>query len=963
MRLGELDRARELDRQALAEFERLGVADGIATAVADLGLLDHLQGHYPAALQGYRRALGVYRQAGDRLSEATLLGNIAGIRSQQGDGGGALLLYQQALEIHRELGGGAAEIEAMGNLAVHYRQMGEPGEALRIYEQVVEKSRAAGNEAALGRALNNQGFAYFSLGDWQRAAGYFEQALTLRRRQGDRRGEQATLANLGEVELLRGRPEAARDYHRQALELARGTSESTELISASMLARDLAALGDPAALPLLEDVARKAANAADPALRGLRYREAESRLELGQTAAARDLFAAVLAEEEAAGRTAQAGLAATGLARAERRLHHGEAALTAGRRAIGLLEKQRVAIDNPSLRATLLAARGQAFETFALTAVERAAAEDQPELLLEALALLERGRARGLLDLLAESRRAGGPGGGRPPGRPPRGAAADDLAGPPAGAGAAGQTPGRPAELAAALEAARVKLERIEADLRRGDPRLAALAPAEPVSPAVWRTAIGGRTRLLYFLLGGEKSLVFVVGPASLRLSSCRREPSSTPSPARPPRASASPSEPDPALGELSARMIAPLREQLAGVEKLWIVADGGLHYLPFAALPWPAGPAGPRPAGRAAGRPLRAHQPAVRRGARRAAGAAGPRRRRHRDHRRLRRPGLRPGRRPPPRRRPGSAGRRRHALRQPPAGRASRRCPAPGSKPSGSPRWRPPGSIFGSASTPAGRGSKRTRRGPTVLHLATHGLIDTDHPELSGLALSLFTTSKAGKPDGLLRLQLETSWLGAGALGGRTLRLSAELGCSGSSAMSSLAGITPGVAQPVPRAYGPAQRRWVPELNWSLAACEAEGDRALLWRRGSFHSSCGRFALRARPRSRSRDCWLCRARSGACRARPLLQAGKSAQAGALLPHGGRDRSLRVARLRGRSLRRRARSLERLGPPRGRAATAVAAADRSRGVGRRVGLRCGCSIHGCLWVVSKIAESFPGQLD
>ncbi len=79
-------------------------------------------------------------------------------------------------------------------------------------------------------------------------------------------------------------------------------------------------------------------------------------------------------------------------------------------------------------------------------------------------------------------------------------------------------------------------------------------------------------------------------------------------------------------------------------------------------------------------------------------------------------------------------------------------------------------------------------------------------------------------------------------------------------------------------------------------------------------------------------------ARSGACRARPLLQAGKSAQTGALLPHGGRDRSLRVARLRGRSPRRRARSLERLGPPRGRAATAVAAADRSRGVGRRVGL-------------------------
>ena len=93
-------------------------------------------------------------------------------------------------------------------------------------------------------------------------------------------------------------------------------------------------------------------------------------------------------------------------------------------------------------------------------------------------------------------------------------------------------------------------------------------------------------------------------------------------------------------------------------------------------------------------------------------------------------------------------------------------------------------------------------------------------------LALSIASASDAApaRREALsLELQLsETSWLGAGALGGRTWRLSAEPWLQWLERyVEPHRNHTPEWRSLYRGAYGPAQRRWVPELNWSLAACE----------------------------------------------------------------------------------------------------------------------------------------------
>jgi len=96
----------------------------------------------------------------------------------------------------------------------------------------------------------------------------------------------------------------------------------------------------------------------------------------------------------------------------------------------------------------------------------------------------------------------------------------------------------------------------------------------------------------------------------------------------------------------------------------------------------------------------------------------------------------------------------------------------------------------------------------------------------LALLALSRASASDAApaRADGLnLELPLsETSWLGAGALGGRSFRLSAEPWLPLLERfVEPYRNYTPEWRTLYRGAYGPAHQRWVPELNWSLAACE----------------------------------------------------------------------------------------------------------------------------------------------
>lgn len=781
--LGRAPQARERLERALALREQLGDVHGQVETLANLGLTYHKAGDLDAALERYRRALPMARARGEARQESALLNNIGGVYYVLGEPDAALDHYAQALALRQRLGDRTDEAEVLNNIAIQYRALGQPQEALQRYVQVLEIARAAADRRLEARALNNLGFAYQALGEAPRAHTFYEQALPLRRATGDRTGEAATLNNLAAASLELGQPARAVELEQEAVALMNAIGNRLGQASALVtLARAQAALQQTgpalasldAALALTHDAGSRALEADVLQRRGevleLRARPEEARATLLQALELRR----ATRQREAEAETLYA------LARVERNLGRPAEALGRVRAAIAVIEDLRTRVASPELRATFFGARRPAYELQIdlLMALERA--EPGAGHVRAALEASEAARARTLVDLLNEA--------GADPDQRIDPALAErrrallrrlsakaarrlELA-------ARQADDPRLARLDQDLNAVRAELDDVEADLRRRDPRYADLTRAPGLDAAGIQALLDGDTLLLEYALGEERSWLWLVAPHALEAFELppRREIEAAAQAAYDALATrdvlGGAAGDAGALERVARLVLVPVTGRL-GDKRLVIVPDGALHFVPFAALPVLAAEDAPAPgvaaarpgstvpllarheivslpsvAGLAAlrhetGRPPAAHLLAVladpvfdaddaRLGSRRAQARADTR------------GGAAP-----------LAPKAGHEGAAAPATAALGRLPATRQEAEAIVRLVSPGQALVALGFDANRAA--LLEGPLgsarVLHLATHGVLDTRNPELSGLVLSRFGPD--GRPrDGFLRLQ-----------------------------------------------------------------------------------------------------------------------------------------------------------------------------------------------------------------
>jgi len=601
----------ELARRAHAIRERLA-PDSLDLAASITQLAEHewARGHVATALAGHREALARReRLAPGSLAAANSYNNLGRTLFAQGEWLDARDWMLKALPIQERRAPGSLTLAwTYNNLGVVSNMLGDFQAARRNQLRALAiRERVAPESNSVAYSLMNLSELLIACGDVEGAREHASRALAIIERV-SRDSPDVALCHhvLGEVEELSGRPVEAAAHHRRALEI-----RTREMPDGAHTIDSHVALGQ---------LALQAGDLAEARRQLVAARDLQRALAAGSSDMAWILDAlGVLALRE--GRLDEAarlqgealGLLETRLPhnplRAEVVNHLGDLARARGdlqgareryAQAVAGVSEARLHVGGQLARATFAGRTAALHHDLVAAAVALGDRE-------AAWAALERGRARGLIELMAE-RRASWP--ELPPDLRRR---VEELrlvlqrtASPPApAAGAAG------AEALAAWRSELVRLRSEEdalvQELRETAPQYATLAYPQPLDFDGIRRTLPAGTALIAFSTGAEETVVLGLleragAPPALtgatlplgarelarRVDLLRGLLSAT-------AARGSSAAWRPAAEALGATLLGPAGELLASATRVLIVPDGPLHELPFGVLCTP-GPGGPQP-------------------------------------------------------------------------------------------------------------------------------------------------------------------------------------------------------------------------------------------------------------------------------------------------------------------------------------------------------------------------------
>ncbi len=590
---GRLDAAISDHEKALALRRQRRNVPGQAQSLINLGILRIRRGDPWAAQELLGEALPLIRQIGDRELEADTLEALGGTSEALGEPLARLAYFQQALALRRSLGQPRKEAITLNNIGVALRSLGEYQKALSHYEDGLQLARKSSDQRGQAIILNSLGFAYLYLGEPRKALAYFEQSLPLRRSLGNPLREAITLNNIGRAHRSLGETDQALSLNRQALQIFRRVEHPRRIaIAQGAIGSLLAESDDPkSALALfgealqgmrsVGDVLGQAEILSKIAQLRLRMRQPAAALEQAETALrlSREVDDPI-GQAQARLRAAQAQIALDRIIPAQ--LHLEE--------AIDIIESLRAKISNPDQRASFLAARQETYET--LIAILMRRHRDQPFQghVRKAFEISERSRARSLLDWLSQ--------------------VGDEI-----GAEVEPEATLQRRRLQQRLDVKALKRqdlvrrgetsarERIDQDIQQIVAELQAVeARAGMGRPSVGQprpllaeqvqALLDSDTLFLQYHLGTKASFLWIVTPETVegfelagreRIEQAVREAYALWTALDP----ADRKRQDEAAAMLSRLILAPVAERLRR-QRLVIVADGSLHYVPFAALPAP---------------------------------------------------------------------------------------------------------------------------------------------------------------------------------------------------------------------------------------------------------------------------------------------------------------------------------------------------------------------------------------
>jgi CHAT domain-containing protein/tetratricopeptide (TPR) repeat protein len=599
MMTGEPRKAREYALQARVLKREVGDRQGEMTALANLATVYAALGEVHQAVEALSETLPLRRKLHDQRGEANTLLNMATADVQLGELDKALESFRESLPLSRAVGDRRGEARTLANLGALYTAFGNAQEALTTLEEVLPMSRELSDRHLEESVLTNIARTYLQLGEAQHALDYSTRALAIQKQISDQRGEGHALGTIGRVYAFMGESQKALELYQRALPL---------LHSANDRAGEADVLETTGELYLKSGDFKAALEVSERALALCREIDDKRRLAvsqvnigsvhlaLGEHEKASESLQHALEQLTALGDRLQQSRALFFLAQAGNGSGDWEHAREYLDRALEIDEQIRAAVIGPELRSSFFSTVLDQYELRVDVLMHLHHLHPKQGYDVQAFETSERARARSLLDLLSEAKA------GLRQGVDPALLERERVLTAQLHAKTERQIQllAKQDTQAAAVEqeirTLTTRYQEAEAKILTASPRYAAFAQPQPLTLAEFqRNYLDSGTLLLEYAPGDARSFVWAVTRSSFHAFELPKR-SVLETLAR--RAyqgitaadEASAGSAGAALQELSRTLLGPAAN-LLGTKKLVIVAAGALQYVPFAALPSPSAP------------------------------------------------------------------------------------------------------------------------------------------------------------------------------------------------------------------------------------------------------------------------------------------------------------------------------------------------------------------------------------
>jgi CHAT domain-containing protein/tetratricopeptide (TPR) repeat protein len=224
-RKGDYDKSLELSVKALAIHTELQNREQMARTLENFANIYYRKADYDKSIDFFLQSLAISKEIGNEDLMLTALTNLSPVYWVKRDFDKAIEISMQAEQIAEKLGDEEFIGIILGNRAIIYGDRGDNLKELQLKERCLAIFQKSGNLQHLANAYQNIGSVQISCGNYGKAQEAFQKSLDLAEKINDKPLIGVVLTNMAELHLQLGRFDIALDNAQKSLKVMREVGE------------------------------------------------------------------------------------------------------------------------------------------------------------------------------------------------------------------------------------------------------------------------------------------------------------------------------------------------------------------------------------------------------------------------------------------------------------------------------------------------------------------------------------------------------------------------------------------------------------------------------------------------------------------------------------------------------------------------------------------------------------------